>query len=155
MSNMLWGPAMSLPDTPDANSIADLIRAEDDAWAAGDAAAFSRRVLPDCVFTNIFGQVFAGHDAFEAQHARIFETIYRSTCLHQAITHLRFVRPDLAIADTEATVSGLAHLPPGLHSPDGALHTRLLQVFVKEQGDWWITAYHNVDLKPPPGPPPR
>jgi uncharacterized protein (TIGR02246 family) len=146
---------MSLPDTPDAKAIADVIRSQDDAWGRGDAVAFSSRVLGDCVFTNIFGQVFAGHDPFEAQHGSIFSTIYRGTRLNQTIAHLRFVRLDVAIADTEATVSGASHLPPGLHSPDGALHTRLLQVFTKERGEWWIAAYHNVDIKPVPGPPGR
>ena len=31
------------------------IAAEDDAWDRGDAAAYSERVLPDCVFTNMTG----------------------------------------------------------------------------------------------------
>lgn len=144
---------MSLPDSPEARAIADLIRAEDEAWSRGDAAGFSCRVLPDCVFTNIFGQVFVGHDAFEAQHAFIFSTIYRGSRVDQTISHLRFIRPDVGIADTEAVLSGVAHLPPGMHSPDGALRTKLLQVFVLERGEWWITAFHNVDVKAPPGPP--
>ena len=145
---------MPTPDSTDAKAIADLIAAEDAAWGQGDAAAFSKAVLADCVFTNIFGQVFVGHDAFEAQHARIFATIYRGTRLRQTVTHLRFLRPDIAVVDTEAAVSGLARLPPGVTSPDGALHTRLMQVFVKDRGAWGIAAYHNVDLKPPPVPPP-
>ncbi|MEI9888030.1 MAG: SgcJ/EcaC family oxidoreductase [Rhizomicrobium sp.] len=146
---------MSTPtETSDRAAVEALIRAEDDAWGRGDAAAFSKAVQADAVFTNIFGQVFVGHDAFEAQHAVIFATIYKGTTLRQTIGHLRFLRPDVAAVDTEVVVSGLARLPPGVHSPDGALHTRLMQVLVKEQGAWWIAAYHNVDLKPPPGPPP-
>ncbi len=30
----------------------------------------------------------------------------------------------------------------------GRLRTRLLQVMVKEAGDWKIPVYHNVDVKP-------
>ncbi|MEJ0025275.1 MAG: SgcJ/EcaC family oxidoreductase [Rhizomicrobium sp.] len=145
---------MSAFDPTDAKAIENLIAAEDAAWGQGDAAAFSKAVLPDCVFTNIFGQVFVGHDPFEDQHARIFSTIYRGTTLRQTVTHLRFLRPDVATVDSQAAVSGIAHLPPGVTSPDGALHTRLLQVFVKDRGAWGIASFHNVDVKPPPGPPP-
>jgi len=145
---------MPITDPSDVKAIEDLIASEDAAWGRGDAAAFSKAVLADCVFTNIFGQVFVGHDAFETQHAHIFATIYRGTRLRQTVTHLRFLRPDVAVADTQAAVSGLAHLPPGMTSPDGALHTRLLQVFIKDRGAWGIASFHNVDVKPPPGPPP-
>jgi hypothetical protein len=45
---------------------------------------------------------------------------------------------------------GFKALPPGVHAPaDGALRTRLLQVMRKERGDWWIAAYHNIDVKGP------
>ncbi len=145
---------MPSTDTSDAKAIEALIASEDAAWGQGDAVAFSKAVLGDCVFTNIFGQVFVGREAFEAQHARIFSTIYRGTRLHQTVAHLRFLRPDVAAVDTQAAVSGLARLPPGMQSPDGALHTRLLQVFTRDRGAWGIAAYHNVDLKPPPAPPP-
>ncbi|MEI9993982.1 MAG: SgcJ/EcaC family oxidoreductase [Rhizomicrobium sp.] len=139
-------------DPSDRAAIEALIQAEDDAWTRGDAAAFSKAVLTDCVFTNIFGAVFTGHAAFETQHTRIFATVFKGTSLRQRIAHLRFLRPDVAVVDTEAVVSGLKALPPGTQSPDGALHTRLLQVLVKQDGTWWIAAYHNVDVKPPPAP---
>ena len=143
---------MTTSSTPssDVQAIEARIASADEAWTRGDAAAFSRWVQPDCVFTNIFGMVFVGHDAFEAQHGRIFATIYKDTRLRQSIEHLRFLRPDVAVVDTGAVVSGLKGLAPGLHSADGALHTKLIQVFVKEQGEWWVAAFHNVDVKPPP-----
>jgi hypothetical protein len=30
----------------------------------------------------------------------------------------------------------------------GSFHTRLLQVFAKENGQWKVVTYHNVDVKP-------
>jgi uncharacterized protein (TIGR02246 family) len=134
----------------DRAAIEALISAEDAAWNAGDAVAYSRAITPDCVFTNIFGAVFAGHPGFEAQHARIFSTIYRGTRLQQKVDHLRFVRPDVAIVDTTAKVTGTQSFPPGIQAQDGALVTKLLQVFVKENGTWQIASYHNVDVKTPP-----
>jgi hypothetical protein len=32
--------------------------------------------------------------------------------------------------------------------PDGTLRTKLLLVLIKERGDWWITAFHNVPVDP-------
>lgn len=38
--------------------------------------------------------------------------------------------------------------PPGVAiQSDGVLRPRLQQVFVKYEGEWWIEAYHNVDVK--------
>ena len=134
----------------DARAIEERIASEDDAWTRGDAAAFSKWVLPDCVFTNIRGAVFVGHDDFEVQHDRIFAAIYKGTRLSQTVDHLRFLRPDVAVVDTAASVIGLKRLSPGIQSPDEALHTKLVQVLVKERGEWWIASYHNVEVKPPP-----
>ena len=58
---------------------------------------------------------------------------------------VRFIRPDVAVIDTECGLFGYAGEPPGVAAgADGALHTRLLLVMVKESGSWWIAAYHNV-----------
>jgi len=32
--------------------------------------------------------------------------------------------------------------------PDGTLRMKLLLVLIKEHGDWWITAFHNVAVAP-------
>ena len=71
--------------------------------------------------------------------------MFRETTLAMTINKLRFVRPDVAIADIDTELSG-ARLRPqgGAVGPDGVLRSRLLMVLVKEQGAWWIAAYHNV-----------
>jgi hypothetical protein len=39
--------------------------------------------------------------------------------------------------------------PPGTPADaKGRLRTRLLQVMVKDAGEWKIAVYHNVDIKP-------
>ncbi len=54
-------------------------------------------------------------------------------------------------SDIECQLRSYRALPPGVVEPaDGILRTRLLQVFVKEQEEWWTVAYHNVDVKPLP-----
>jgi hypothetical protein len=46
------------------------------------------------------------------------------------------------------SVTGIQKLSPGTNTDDkGRLRTRLLQVIVKDGGEWKIVAYHNVDVK--------
>jgi hypothetical protein len=42
-------------------------------------------------------------------------------------------------------MTGFARVPAGLPvGSDGILRFKLLLVLVKDQGEWWITEYHNV-----------
>jgi uncharacterized protein (TIGR02246 family) len=116
------------------DSIREVIANQEAAWRVGDAIAFSRRVAADAVFTNIFGQQFAGHGPFEQQHAFTFGSIYAGSTLKQTIAHLRFLSDDLAVFDTDAEVSGAPVLPPGYSSNDRVLRTKLLQVLVRQDG---------------------
>jgi uncharacterized protein (TIGR02246 family) len=126
--------------------IEGLIEHENRAWNDGDAGAYSEAVAPDCVFTNIFGQVFVGRDAFEQQHARVFANVYKGSHLDQTVDHLRLVRPGVALVDTSATLS----VPPGDLGPARQVHARLLQVLVHDGGAWRIASYHNVEERPRP-----
>jgi uncharacterized protein (TIGR02246 family) len=128
------------------DEIEKLIEQENRAWNAGDAAAFSQGVAAECVFTNILGQVFVGKVAFEQQHARIFESIYRGSTLRQSIDHLRLIGSDVAIADTSVIVNVSA----GSFGPARTLHTKLLQVFLRGDDRWQIVSYHNVEERLPP-----
>jgi uncharacterized protein (TIGR02246 family) len=114
------------------------------AWNHGNAKAYSERFAEDGSFTNVLGTVYYGHEAFEKRHAAIFDTVFKGSTLQSTIAKLRFIRPDVAIADVDAAVTN-AHQLPGIPPPaDGVMRTKLQMVFVKEKGAWWITAYHNV-----------
>jgi hypothetical protein len=66
-----------------------------------------------------------------------------------SIAKLRFVRPDVAVVDITGEVAGIARVPVGLPvSADGILRFKLLEVLVKEKGEWWMTEYHNVAVTP-------
>ena len=136
-----------MPDPRD--EIQAAIDEEDAAWAAGDARQYAARVEPDIVFTNIRGQQFAGRDGFETQHAHVFATIYAGSRLKQTIAHLRFLREDIALVDTDCELSGAKTLPPGYNAADGILRARLLQVMVRKAEGWRIASYHNVVFNPP------
>lgn len=134
--------------TADEKVIRDMVREEATAWTRGDAVAYSRHFAKDGVFTNILGQFFNGHDAFLKQHDYLFKGPYRGTALQLDIVSMKFVRPDVAIVHVLSSVTGFEKLAPGLSTDSkGRLRTRLVQVLVKEDKDWKIVDYHNVDVK--------
>jgi uncharacterized protein (TIGR02246 family) len=137
--------------TADSVSIERLIVSLEEAWARADAGAFASRFANDGTFTNVLGMFFRGRDAFRDRHDAVFRTVFKGSTLTLRISTLRFIRTDVAIADMDAELRGFTTLSGGYTAmPDGAVRSRLLMVLVREHGEWWISAYHNVAVAPPP-----
>lgn len=121
------------------------------AWDAGDGTRYANHLAPDASFTNLFGMVMYGAPAFANRHSEILSTFYKGTTKKHTVRRIRFPAPDVAIADIDNEVHGVKAMPGGIAvPPDGVIKTQLMEVFVRRNGDWWIEAYHNVDLKPSP-----
>ena len=119
------------------------------AWNAGDGEAYARRLAPEASFTNLFGMVFYGKAAFAQRHSEILRTFYKGTTKKHSIRRIRFITPDVALVDIDNEVHDVKAMPPGIIVPaDGVIKTQLMEVFVRRDGQWWIEAYHNVDVKP-------
>jgi uncharacterized protein (TIGR02246 family) len=119
------------------------------AWNEGDAPAFSDAFMDDGCFVNVLGSLSYGRGPFEAQHAKIFATIYRGSTIKLPIRRVQFLRSDVALVDIDAELDNCAGLPPGLNAqPDGIVRTRLQEVLVKESGRWRVASFHNVEIKP-------
>ena len=134
----------------DTLAIQNMLQEEKNAWNNGDADTYSKHFAENGTFTNILGIFFTGRKAFHDRHEQIFKGIFNKTVLEQDITSLRFVRPDVAIVETLTWISEFSKLgpPKGTYLDDkGRLYTRLLQVMVKEEADWKIVTYHNIDVK--------
>ncbi len=135
----------------DSMAIRGILQEEVTSWNSGDADTYSKHFSESGTFTNIRGMFFTGHKQFLDRHIEIFKGVFYKTVLQQEIVSFRFLSPDIAIVETLTWVSGLSndHKPKGVHvDSKGRFHTRLLQVFQKQSGDWKIVVYHNVDLKP-------
>jgi uncharacterized protein (TIGR02246 family) len=135
----------------DEAAVRAIVQDEISAWNQGDAVGYSRHFAVDGTFTNIAGQFFTGYDAFLEQHEVIFKGRFRKTTLQQDVVSLKFLRPDVAVVEVLTAVAGVspAQLAKGTTTDaQGRLRTRLLQVVVKQAGEWKIVAYHNVDVKP-------
>ena len=129
----------------DQDAIQTLLDELTDAWKRGDAKAYGARFLPDGTYTNVNGEFYVGREEFDRRHALVFAGVFRATALSLTLKELRFVRPDVAIADIDTEVAGAQLRPPGVAvGADGVLRSRLLMVLAKEQDVWRIAAYHNV-----------
>jgi uncharacterized protein (TIGR02246 family) len=139
----------------DISAIRRIISAEEIAWNAGDADSYAAQFHAEGSFTNIFGDLHIGQEAFRARHAALFGTFAKGSKASFVVQRLHFPAPTVATIDIECQLRSYGALPPGVVEPkDGVLRTRLLQVLVKEHGQWWTVAYHNVDVKPLPNRPP-
>jgi hypothetical protein len=71
----------------------------------------------------------------------IGNTIFKGTTVKSSIAELRWIRPDVAIADVSGEMNGFPTLPPAgvPDGADGVLRFKLLMVLIKEHGIWWIT----------------
>ena len=143
--------------SPDETAVRDIIQEEITAWNSGDAAAYSRHFAADGTCTNIRGQFFTGRQAFIERHDYLFKGPFHGSTLKQDVVSLKFVRPDVAVVEVLTSVTGIQKLSPGTNTDaKGRLRTRLLQVLVKDGGEWKIVAYHNTDVKPDvPAPDPQ
>ena len=145
---LLSSPAAA-QSSADETVIRNIIAEQAIAWTAGDAAGYTSRVAPEVSFTNLFGMVMYGKPAFDARHKEILATFFKGTTKKHAIRKLRFVTPDVAIVDIDNEVQGVKAMPAGVViPPDGILKSQLMQVLVRRGGQWWVEAYHNVDIKP-------
>ena len=136
---LFFATIVSAQGKPDETAIRNILQEEVTAWNKGDAQLYSQRFAADGTFTNILGMFFTGHQSFLDRHDEIFKGMFRGTVLRQEVVSLRFVRPEAAVVETLTWISGFSAWgpPPGLHlDVKGRLRTRLLQVMLKEAGEW-------------------
>jgi uncharacterized protein (TIGR02246 family) len=129
----------------DEAAIGRLLQDLAEAWQRGDAEAFGARYRDDGTFTNVFGTFHFGRDEFIRRHAEVFRGFLKGTAIKLTPRTLRLVRPDVAVVDVDMTYTGFRTLPAGVRPmADELVHSALLMVLVKDGGNWWITAYHNI-----------
>ena len=112
---MLFGSVIGAQYRPDETAIRRILDNEVATWNKGDTDGYSRDFATDGTFTNIRGMFFTGHQEFRDRHEAIFKGEFRGTSLKQEIVSLRFIRADVAIAETFTWVSGFSKAgpPPG------------------------------------------
>ena len=141
-------------DAASESAICSIVAEQVVAWDAGDGTRYAKHLAPEVSFTNLFGMVMYGAPAFATRHNQILSTFYKGTTKKHVMRRIRFLTPDVAIVDIDNEVHGVKTMPAGIIVPaDGVVKTQFMEVFARRDGQWWIEAYHNVELKPSAQPP--
>jgi uncharacterized protein (TIGR02246 family) len=128
--------------TQDEKEIGGLVEVFVEGWNASDGEACARPFAEDADFVAISGLKAHGRDLIARGHAEILSTVFRGTQLSATVESIRFVRPDVAVADVTMRLryaDGRAFMPgqyPGYSSAG--------LVVAKDAGRWSIIAFRNL-----------
>lgn len=138
--------------TDDAARIRALVDLFVEGWNAADGAACARPFAADADFFAVTGLKARGRDLIGRAHAEILATVFRGTRLASTVEAIRFVRPDVALADVtfRLTLADGAPFMPG-HYPG---HSSAGVLAVREGDAWAIVSFRNMVPfgRPTPGP---
>ncbi len=110
-----------------------------------DGKAAARMYSPDARFVSVRGDMMNGQAGIEKGLAAILTSRAKNATQRTIDVTVRFVRPDVALANVTNELSGLV-APDGHALPS---HQELsLRVFVKDAGVWQIAAFHNTMIAP-------
>jgi len=109
-----------------------------------DAIAGTASFTEDADFVNVYGKWSRGATEIERSRKERFETALKEAKIKLLELHVRFIRPDVAIAHEAHELSGMLG-PNGEKTP--AQRELSIRVLVKEQGKWLVTAFHNTVVR--------
>ena len=137
----VFDPAMEEP------ALRKAMDAEEAAWNAADAKAFSAAFRDDATYTDAYGTVSHGRAEIDKRIAEVFAA-WRGTRIEIKVRRVRVLKPDVALVEADAELTGWKKLPPGfVADADKTLRTRVLQVFLKDAGAWRVAASYEADVK--------
>lgn len=143
------GAAAQGTQAADETRIRQIIASQSDGWNRGSVEDYTARFKNEGVYTIIIGNTYETRAGLQDRVRGILSSIFKGSVIVQKVRSVRFLSPTVAVVDAEAEMTGFKALPAGIQgSPGGKLLTSMLQVLVKENGDWWVAAWHNVELVP-------
>ena len=105
-----------------------------DAWGHADAAQLASVFAPDGDLIIPTGNVFSGREAIGAFYSSVFQNGYKGSRATGVIERMRFITPDIAIADGRWTIAG-AHDQDGKDAPT---ERGIFSVIVARKRSRWL-----------------
>lgn len=133
------------PTPADEAAIRQSVLAMTDAFNARDDAALIALATPDADWVTVAGRWTRGTQAYVDARRSRFAGPLKSAALRSLETRIRFVRPDVAIVHVTHEIRGMLDQAGKPLPPHPELSTR---VYVKQNGRWLISAFHNTGLPP-------
>jgi len=98
----------------------------------------------DADFVNVYGMWRKGPSEIESRQQERMQTVLREAKITLRDLRIRFIRPDVAVVHELHEMSGMLNADGQKMPPHEELGIR---VFVKEEGKWLITAFHNTIVR--------
>lgn len=145
------GRAQAPDAAADSVRIAAVLSDLDAAWHAADADRWVAHYAPDARFVNIAGRLMADRGALRGRLDQIFHGVFSGSRHVGTLRHLRFLTPDVAVADEDIEITGFTGLPGGIRpTAPGVLRTRMRHVLRRAGERWEIVASQNTAVAPAP-----
>ncbi|NNH71493.1 SgcJ/EcaC family oxidoreductase [Nocardia uniformis] len=131
-----------MTDTTTAETeLVTLLRAQADAWAAGDGKAFAATFTPDADFVSVIGEFIRGREELAQVIQEGLDGFMKGTRWSEPLTRtIRFPTPDTAVMVTITPRPA----KPGVNSEERSIQTR---VAVRTNGTWLFTSFHNTHIQ--------
>lgn len=118
------------------------------AWNRHDMEALAALVAEDVDYVTVVGarEWEKGRQEFQQRHAEVHQTMFKNSVLTIKETHVKFIRPDIAIAHVlwETQGDAVPDRQPG--EPRAGIFTWVVE---KHRGKWLIIASQNTENKTP------
>ena len=134
----------------DERAIREVVEQRRLAWNAGDTQTYARLLTEDADILSSTGRSAYGRDEIVKLYLEQRAGAYRGAALASTVvTRIKFVRPDVALADAEAEIVGARGRDGSLLVPTKVLATFVLK---KENRAWLISAIRGAPIAAIQGP---
>lgn len=130
----------------DRQAIQTLFDSLSKAWGEGNGRAYAECFTIDADYVTFSGQHLKGRQEIDEVHQKLWDGVLRDSKLvaGPTPTELRFLTPELAIAQATGAVQLRFHKKPP--TSRFSINTNVL---VKVNGEWKISAFHNCRIQKP------
>lgn len=136
----------STADAGDEAAIRQSVLAMTEAFNQRDDAALIALAAPDADYVTVVGRWTRGTAAYVKSRRSRFNGPLKDAVLRPLETHIRFIRPDVAVVHVTHEISGMLDQAGTPLPPHPELSTR---IYVKRGGRWLLSAFHNTGLGSP------
>ena len=125
-----------MQNNKDATAVAGLIATFAAGWNKADGAMLAAAFAEDADFTAVNGLRVHGRDLIGEGHDELLSTIFRGVVLAANVLSVRFLRPDIAVAEADLTY------PKGMAL---GVNRALAQYVAVRSGERWeIAVFRNM-----------
>jgi uncharacterized protein (TIGR02246 family) len=120
-----------------------------EAWNKHDTVAMTAFWSFDGDLINPAGRMAKGMTQIQKLFQDEHSTVMKQSTYKTNSMPIRFIQPDLALADADTEISGVAN-------PDGTTATikvHVVTLWRKSGAQWWVVAARAYNYLPPPPPP--